>query len=116
MEYIIHENKYYWGTVYHIISNDGKAHIACDIRDDGYLNIFELFIWPELRGNKLGLELLKQAEQIGIDNNMIEAGLAVENIDKLINYYKEAGYKQFDKDKHYIYMKKKLIKNKHYRS
>ena len=34
--------------------------------------------------------------------------LKVEKIDKLVDYYKEAGYIPYDEDDHYIYMKKEL--------
>ena len=108
MNLIKHKNNYYWGTVIHLIKDDGKAHIACQIEDDEYVFICELFILEELRGKGLGKELLKEAEQIGKDYNKTTALLKVEKIDKLVDYYKEAGYEQYDEDEHYIYMKKEL--------
>ena len=108
MNLIKHKNNYYWGTVIHLIKDDGKAHIACHIEDDEYVFICELFILEELRGMGLGKELLKEAEQIGKDYNKTTALLKVEKIDKLVDYYKEAGYIQYDEDDHYIYMKKEL--------
>lgn len=103
MKFVIHENNVIWGTVWHIITTDGKGHIAAEIEYDdndvvGDMIFFSgLSVYEDSRNKGYGKSLIAEAESIGIELHIKRFRL---NVDKgredLLEYYKKLGYEVFD--------------------
>ena len=112
IKFIIHENKTFWGKVWHIIGNDGMSYLKVSYEKDdpGVLYLNSLSVYPSVRGNGRGIELLREAEKLGRslkDINCLQ--LCVEKPgEKLVKYYENQDYKVIDKDSEYIYLLKTL--------
>ena len=112
--FVYHENKTSWGIVWHIITSDGKGHVAASIEDEeenDTIFIYGLSVIPEVRNQGIGKQLVKLVEQIGIDRGLHRVRLNVEVEQKeLCKYYENLGYEYWDEDKTYFYMIKYINK------
>jgi ribosomal protein S18 acetylase RimI-like enzyme len=101
MKFVIHENNVIWGTAWHIITTDGKGHIAASIEYDNNDMIFfsGLSVYEDSRNKGYGKSLIAEAESIGVKSCVKSFRL---NVDKgreeLLEYYKKLGYEVFDEN------------------
>jgi ribosomal protein S18 acetylase RimI-like enzyme len=111
MNFVIHKNNTYWGTVYHIITSDGKGciEISLDNNESNTAYLSGLSVIPEVRHNGIGTALIKEAEQIAENNEIDKICLSVEKInDSLLRYYQNLNYDLIDEDDDYFYLEKQL--------
>lgn len=110
-KFIIHENKTFWGKVYHIITSDGYGHLQVSIENDtdDILYLTGLSVYKDFRKQGIGTMLLKKAEEIGKENNILYIKLNIEknnlklSENPLYNFYINNGYKYLTEDNEYIY-------------
>ena len=108
---IIHSNKTSWGNVWHIITDDGKGHIAASIENENEDTIFlyGLSVIPEVRNHGIGKALICFAENLGIQYNKTRCRLNVEKPKSwLYDFYIKLGYEYWDEDDEYYYLVKYL--------
>jgi len=109
MEFVIHKNKVSWGTVWHIITDDGMGHVAAEIEDENPNTLFisGLSVYPAARRRGLATALLHEAETLAIDNNVERIRLSVEKPKTWIyGFYIHRGYEFWDEDEEYYYLVK----------
>lgn len=111
MKFVIHKNKAIWGTVWHIITNDGVGHICVSIENDveGTIFLSGLSVVSNARNKGIGKKLISEAEKIGIENNKERCRLDVEKTKTwLYDFYTKLGYELWDEDSEYYCLVKYL--------
>ena len=109
MEFVIHQNKCSWVTVWHIITNDGMGHIAVNIEDENpeTLFIYGLSVYEGARNRRLGTMLLNKAESIADNKGVTRLMLNVEKPKTWVyDFYIRGGYELWDEDETYFYLVK----------
>ena len=111
MKFVIHENKTFWGVVWHIITSDGNGHleVSIDNDEDKTMYLCGLSVMPKYRNKGIGKALINIAELIAKDKKISNIKLEYEKIyESLHDYYSKLGYKKINSDNNYIYMGKKI--------
>ena len=109
MEFVIHKNKISWGTVWHIITNDGMGHVAAQIDNDNpnTLFIWGLSVYESARRKGLATTMLHEIETLAIDNDVERIRLNVNKPKSWVyDFYIRRGYELLDEDEDDYYLVK----------
>ena len=109
MEFVIHKNKISWGTVWHIITDDGMGHIEAQIDNDNSNTLFVsgLSVYEAARRRGLATTMLHKIETLAIDNNIERIRLNVNKPKSWVyDFYIRRGYELWDEDENDYYLVK----------
>lgn len=100
MTYIIHENLWWWGKSYYIITNDGKAMVGLSINDEhpeaGYVH--SLIVLESERQKGIGTKMLEKAESIAMDLNLEQIYLQARKGTFVVDWYRRHGFEIYDEN------------------
>ncbi len=100
MAYIIHENLWWWGKSYYIITNDGKAMVGLSINDEhpeaGYVH--SLIVLESERQKGIGTKMLEKAESIARDLNLEQIYLQARKGTFVVDWYRRHGFEIYDEN------------------
>ena len=109
MEFVIHKNKVFWGTVWHIITNDGMGHVQAQIDNDNPNTLFVsgLSVYEAARRKGLATIMLHEIETLAIDNDIERIELNVNKPKSWVyDFYIRRGYELLDEDEDDYYLVK----------
>ena len=100
MAYIIHENLWWWGKSYYIITNDGKAMVGLSINDEhpeaGYVH--SLIVLESERQKGIGTKMLEKAESIARNLNLEQIYLQARKGTFVVDWYRRHGFEIYDEN------------------
>lgn len=100
MIYIIHENLWWWGKSYYIITNDGKAMVGLSINEDhpkdGYVH--SLIVLESERQKGLGNQLLQKVESIARELDLDQIYLQARKGTFVVDWYRRHGFEIYDEN------------------
>lgn len=109
MEFVIHKNKISWGTVWHIITNDGMCHVEAQIDNDNPNTLFVsgLSVYEAARRRGLATTMLHEIETLAINNDIKRIRLNVNKPKNWVyDFYIRRGYELWDEDEDDYYLVK----------
>lgn len=100
MAYIIHENLWWWGKSYYIITDDAKAMVGLSINEDhpkdGYVH--SLIVLESERQKGLGNQLLQKVESIARELNLDQIYLQARKGTFVVDWYRRHGFEIYDEN------------------
>ena len=103
MKIIIHENLWWWGKSYTLITNDGKATIELAIEDErpemGCIR--SLIVHESVRQRGIGNVMLTFAEEKARELKLEQTYLCCRKGTFLIDWYRRHGYEVYDENCEY---------------
>ena len=109
MEFVIHKNKVFWGTVWHIITDDGMGCVQAQIDNDNPNTLFVsgLSVYEAARRRGLATTMLHEIETLAIDNDIERIRLNVNKPKSWVyDFYIRRGYELWDEDEDDYYLVK----------
>jgi len=109
MDFVIHKNKISWGTVWHIITDDGMGHVEAQIDNDNPNTLFVsgLSVYEAARRRGLATTMLHEIETLAIDNDIERIRLNVNKPKSWVyDFYIRHGYEFWDEDEDDYYLVK----------
>ena len=105
MKIITHENLWWWGKSYTLITDDGKSMVELAIEDDEERNYFgtiqSLLVHESVRQQGRGNAMLKFAEEKAKELGLKQVVLCARKGTFLIPWYQRNGYKIYDENPEY---------------
>lgn len=100
MAYIIHENLWWWGKGYYIITDDAKAMVGLSINEDhpkdGYVH--SLIVLESERQKGLGNQLLQKVESIARELDLDQIYLQARKGTFVVDWYRRHGFEIYDEN------------------
>ena len=109
MGLVIHKNKFWWGTSWHIITDDGMGHIEAQMDNDNTDTLFVLglSVYETARRRGLATIMLHEIETLAIDNDIERIRLNVNKPKSWVyDFYIRRGYEFWDEDEDNYYLVK----------
>lgn len=102
---ITHENEWWWGTSYTLITNDGLATIELCVENNEERNYYgtiqSLMVHPSVRRKGLGNVMLMFAEEKAKKLGLKQVVLCARKGTFLIPWYQRNGYEIYDENPEY---------------
>ena len=100
MKIITHENLWWWGKSYYIITDDAKAMVGLSINEDhpkdGYVH--SLIVLESERQKGLGNQLLQKVESIARELNLDQIYLQARKGTFVVDWYRRHGFEIYDEN------------------